>query len=190
MQDLGAVECDRVEYNGKAGNANVVIFRDTKWPHPSGPHNIALTTVTYDTKSGEIFDADMEINVAQYQLTMEDATADYDLQSVFTHEAGHFLGLAHSPDSSATMFAVYTRGSTAFRSLAADDVAGVCAVYPAQTIDPAKCNVLPRHGFSTYCAESQTEGSCAMGPGRGGIGAFAVAAIVLAAACARRRRAG
>ena len=190
VQDLGAVECDRVEYNGKAGNANVVIFRDTKWPHPSGPHNIALTTVTYDTKSGEIFDADMEINVAQYQLTMEDATADYDLQSVFTHEAGHFLGLAHSPDSSATMFAVYTPGSTAFRSLAADDVAGVCAVYPAQTIDPAKCNVLPRHGFSTYCAESQTEGSCAMGPGRGGIGAFAVAAIVLAAACARRRRAG
>ena len=83
-----------------------------------------------------------------------------------------------------------TPGSTAFRSLAADDVAGVCAVYPAQTIDPAKCNVLPRHGFSTYCAESQTEGSCAMGPGRGGIGAFAVAAIVLAAACARRRRAG
>jgi hypothetical protein len=189
VQDLGAVDCDQVEYNGKAGNANVVIFRDTKWPHPSGPHNIALTTVTYDTKTGEIFDADMEINVAQYQITLEDATADYDLQSVFTHEAGHFLGLAHSPDTSATMFAVYTPGSTAFRSLAADDVSGICAVYPPQKIDTGKCNVLPRHGFSPYCAEKQTEGSCATRPGRAEAWGFAVAALALAAARARRRRA-
>ncbi len=132
----------------------------------------------------------MEINVAQYQLTMEDATADYDLQSVFTHEAGHFLGLAHSPDSSATMFAVYTPGSTAFRSLAADDVAGVCAVYPAQTIDPAKCNVLPRHGFSPACAEKQTEGSCALRGPATRDGAVGIVALGLAVFALRRRRRG
>jgi hypothetical protein len=189
VMDLGAVDCDQVEYNGKAGNANVVVFRDTKWPHPSGPHNIALTTVTYDTKTGEIFDADMEINAAQYQLTTTDSTTDYDLQSVFTHEAGHFLGLAHSPDSQATMFAVYTPGSTAFRSLADDDVSAICAIYPPQKIDTATCDVLPRHGFSPYCSSKQTEGSCAATPGRANGGAAALVAMVLAAAAARRRRA-
>jgi hypothetical protein len=189
IEDLGAVDCDQVEYNGKAGNANVVIFRDTKWPHPQGPHNIALTTVTYDTNTGEIFDADMEINTAQYNLTMKDTTADYDMQSVFTHEAGHFLGLAHSPDATATMYSVYTPGSTAFRSLAADDEAAICAVYAPAAVDADHCNPLPRHGFSPACADKQTEGSCALSaaPRRAGGGTLVVA-CALGAACALRRR--
>lgn len=192
VQDLGAVGCNVVEYNGKAGNANVVIFRDQQWPHPQGTHNIALTTVTYDTNSGEIFDVDMEINTAQYQVTMGDTTADYDLQSVFTHEAGHFLGLAHSADAKATMSSVYAPGSTAFRSLEADDISAICAVYPSQSIDAATCNPIPRHGFSPFCADQQTEGSCAFSPPsrRGGVGwRSALLLAVALGACRTRRRA-
>ena len=55
-----------------------------------------------------------------------------DAGSILTHEAGHMLGLDHPSDQpSATMYAFYSRGSTALRVLDADDVDGVCTVYPA-----------------------------------------------------------
>ncbi len=188
IEDLGSVSCERVEYNSKAGNANTLVFRDEEWPHISGPHNIALTTVTFDTKTGEIFDADIEVNSANYVLTTGDPTADYDLLSVLTHEAGHFLGLAHSVSTDATMFAVYSPGTTEFRSLAFDDQNGICNTYP-----PAKggtCNPLPRHGFAAECAGEQYVSDCSTHPGpRGSVGgAVVLFGLVLGGGCAFRRR--
>src|SRR4029077_19434273 len=61
--DLGPVACDQAQYNSDQGNANIIVFRDGDWPHPEGLDNtLALTTVTFDLDTGEIFDADMEIN--------------------------------------------------------------------------------------------------------------------------------
>lgn len=54
-----------------------------------------------------------------------------DLESVVTHEAGHFLGLAHVEDERATMYPTTRAGQVSQRSLDADDVAGLCAIYPA-----------------------------------------------------------
>lgn len=51
-----------------------------------------------------------------------------DLQSVVTHEFGHALGLNHSDDGGAVMFASYCGGCNK-RALTADDVGGVLAVY-------------------------------------------------------------
>jgi MYXO-CTERM domain-containing protein len=66
-----------------------------------------------------------------------------DLQNTLTHEVGHFLGLAHpcgdagepscASDPSfaqTTMYPVTTPGDVAKRTLSADDIAGVCAIYP------------------------------------------------------------
>jgi hypothetical protein len=195
VTDLGVVDCDAVEYNDKAGNVNAVVFRDTKWPHPAGTHNIALTTVTYDSQSGAIYDADMEINSAgDYPFTTADTNVQYDFLSVVQHETGHFLGLGHSKsDDTATMNAVYSAGSIDFRTLSADDVTAICATYPPTTKGPVpvSCNPIPRHGFSPECLANQTEGTCCFAPPMQETPPWTAiaAALTLALASARRRRA-
>jgi MYXO-CTERM domain-containing protein len=114
---------------------NTVMFDDTNWPHGNAGTTIALTTVTFDTKTGEMLDADLELNTANFKLSTTDTvpTGGYDFRSIVTHESGHFLGLAHSIDSTATMFASYTPGTKSLRTLAPDDVDGICAIYPPST---------------------------------------------------------
>src|SRR5262249_12425102 len=110
LADLGQVDCNRNEYNERGGNTNELIFHDDMRPHENvldGNQDIALTTVTYDTHTGEIFDADIEVNSAKYTLTTDDNNVQTDLQSVLTHEAGHFFGLAHTTAPDATMQAQY-----------------------------------------------------------------------------------
>lgn len=159
--DLGEVSCDRVEYNGDAGNSHTVLFRSDAWPYPESPLHLGLTTVVFDTETGEIFDADIELN-ATFPLTTGEPV-EYDLVSVLTHEAGHFLGLAHAAEPEATMFFSYEPGTTAFADLHPDDVAGVCAAYPPRAIDTQTCNPIPRHGFSELCGDEQRYASCTLG---------------------------
>ncbi len=185
VENLGPVDCNLVQYNSKAANANLVVFRDKNWPHPSGPHNIALTTVTYDVRTGEIYDADMEVNTFGFGITTSDGNVQTDLLSVMTHEAGHFLGLTHSLDSTATMWANYTTGDIGPRTLGVDDIGAICYAYPPvdPPIDKATCNPIPRHGFSPACLSKQTEGDCSVrrpvGSNERSLGALALAVLVL-----------
>jgi hypothetical protein len=178
VNDLGAVDCARVGYNKDgAPNQHVIIFRDDVWPYPNDSTNtLGLTTVTFDANSGEIYDADTEIN-GTVPLSVSDPVDSngYDLASIVTHEMGHFLGLAHSADSSATMYARYLPGSTSMRTLTDDDIAGLCSIYPpnaTRVVDPSVaaggsiaedgCNATPRHGFSQEC-DAIAGGGCALG---------------------------
>jgi hypothetical protein len=163
-RDLGAVACDRVEYNSDHGNQNVIVFRDDHWPHDDAANTLGLTTVSFDVDTGEIYDADMEINATVKLAVGDDVPSDaYDLASILTHEAGHFLGLAHSGDPRATMFAAYQPGRTDKRVLTPDDASGICSVYApdgARASDPSvsggrvpqtRCDPTPRHGHSKEC---------------------------------------
>jgi len=194
VDDLGTVSCSRVEYNQHAGNANVIVFRDLEWPHMdegSGTTDtIALTTVTYDVVKGDIFDADMEINSFQNQFTIEDTMVDVDLRSVMTHEAGHFLGLAHSTIADATMFPNYMNGSTDLRSLKDDDQQAICNAYPPDRAPKGTCDGLPRHGFSPECQTAQTEGTCAFSPTNEGFSLAALLPFAALLGLARRRKTG
>jgi hypothetical protein len=147
--------CDRHEYNTDAGNANIIMFRDDVWPYEGTVNTLALTTVTYDLNTAEIYDADMELNSVDNAFTLGNSDVDYDLRSIVTHETGHFLGMAHSHDTDATMFPSYTPGSTDLRDLSPDDIAGMCSIYPAAEV-PSDCDPTPRHGFSPLCGVDQT----------------------------------
>ena len=94
---------------------NRLIFRQDKWcrePPPSGDdpndppcydeHALAITSVFQLKHSGEILDADLEVNA--YNFTWGDFVAHpelfqantQDFQGAITHEFGHVIGLDHT----------------------------------------------------------------------------------------------
>jgi hypothetical protein len=201
-RDLGPVQCDEVQYNQDQGNQHVILFHDDKWPHDDTNNTLGLTTITYDPDTGEIYDADMEIN-ATVPLALQDPVPPlgYDLQSIVTHESGHFLGMAHSGDGYATMYALYVHGTTTMRTLRDDDRAGLCSIYPpdgTRNVDPSvsggsvpedACDPTPRHGFSTQCASAPSKG-CAVADtsdAGGGLGLAAAATAIFAGVLRRTR---
>lgn len=147
--------CALHEYNEDRGNANIIFYQDEGWNEVES-FKLAITTVTFRKATGEIYDADMVLNTTNYHFTTGDAGVDVDLRSVLTHEAGHFLGLAHSQVGDATMLDSYTMGSLTLRDLAEDDREAICAVYPPAPIAD-ECDATPRHGASPLCGADQTE---------------------------------
>lgn len=195
VENQGPVDCRETEYNQEAGNANAFMFRDDHWPYTNALDTLALTTVTYNVETAEIYDSDVEVNTAQAKFTTtEMPPADgADLDAVVTHEVGHFLGLAHSEVSASTMRSIgYQLGTVGLRTLAPDDVAGICEIYPPGRDVGSSCE--PRHGFAKECAPEVDEGCALRRPPSGGRAPFegvlgAALGIGLLARRARRRKA-
>lgn len=112
---------------------SLVVFRDSDWDSVVGATRraYALTSVSYLPDTGQILDADIEINSEGYELNIlgEPRPTQADLQNTLTHEVGHFLGLAHPPEPEATMWGDAPLGETKKRSLAQDDIDGICDAY-------------------------------------------------------------
>ncbi|MET0790998.1 MAG: matrixin family metalloprotease [Polyangiaceae bacterium] len=152
----GPITCDASEYNSDRGNANIVVFREDSWPYTGGQDALGLTRIRFDPDTGAIYDSDIEVNAVDEPLSVGDPVpGSVDLDSLLTHEAGHLLGLAHNTlDKTATMFPGYQPGSIELRSLAADDIAGICAIYPhARQVSSTSCE--PRHGYADLCGAQQ-----------------------------------
>ncbi len=108
---------------------------------------------------GTILDADIELNATDYQFVILPSDSMFpnesDLENTLTHEMGHAQGLAHTcyiegdpipldengqplPDcehsdpvvAATTMFAIASPSDIDKRYPKADDVAGICAIYP------------------------------------------------------------
>ena len=128
---FGPTVCALHEYNQEEPNANIISFHDDSWPYANSIDTLALTTVTFDIPTGEIYDADIEVNATEPLSAGDPVPPDrYDLQSILTHEAGHFFGLAHSHDPSAVMWPSFEVGADSLRFPSADDTAAICTVYP------------------------------------------------------------
>lgn len=193
-------------YNPHDTNANTVSFNGV-WRNDAAhrPGSIAITIVTFDTATGEILDADVEMN------QRSDGNADgfsfstgmtqpgfADLPTILTHEFGHFHGIAHSMLETAVMWFEAGLGQ-ARRDLTADDVSAICATYP-ETRHPAAprvCNPTPFGGLSVTADGSKILGGCAVSaaspaahaaPGRtAGRGALAGVFVVATAGWIGRR---
>jgi hypothetical protein len=174
-------------------NQNVIAWSRDAWPFE--PDALAMTVTAFQEKSGRLVDADILVNEEDYAWGVG-TSAENDLVNALTHEVGHFIGLGHSDDAEATMFARAEPFETEKRTLAADDRAGVTALYPgggvpsdrvqttsASTVAPGvpgtqdteTAPIAPRVKIRTGCA--QTTG-----------GGFSAWGLVLALGLRRRRR--
>jgi len=144
---------------GPGGDDGVsgVYWHDTDWPSTFLAGALGQTLIYVD-KTGHIYDADVHINGKDYVWSLDGRPGTVDARSILTHELGHALGLGHSADPRATMYATHSPG-LAWRSLEADDEDGVCSLYPGVG-DVAGCDALPcPAGFlcvSTRCERPGT----------------------------------
>src|SRR5207244_5649275 len=88
------------------------------WDH--GDRVIAVTTSTFNRSTGQLYDADIELNGAPHvddspafiftandgppcSVPGQTGCVRFDIQNTVTHEAGHSIGLDHTTVENATM---------------------------------------------------------------------------------------
>ena len=107
---------------------------------------LAATSFLVDRVSGALLESDIFFNTAfQWSVSPSGVPGRFDLESVALHEIGHMSGLGHSAlgetelrdggrrvlSAEAVMFPIaFAAGSTAGRTLKADDIAGISDLYP------------------------------------------------------------
>lgn len=185
-------QCDVPEFVSGGGNVNAMGFVDDWSIRGHAPAAYALTTTWFRRSTGEIVDADMELNQEDWEFaicTDGDCGRAIDLENTVTHELGHFFGLAHTEAlEDATMWACADPGETFKRDLSDDDIEGICAIY-AEGFD-AECDFEPEGGFDPSCSTVRETGCGCIAAGRGEAGPFGLlfTATVLAVGRMRRRR--
>ncbi len=100
---------------------------DIGWLNIKDPSVLGVTW--YGTQTDEF---DMVLDNQNFTWYIGDpngiSDGQYDAQTVWLHELGHGLGLGHSDDPNAVMYAYY---QGVRRDLRQDDVNGITALYPA-----------------------------------------------------------
>jgi hypothetical protein len=115
---------------GAGDSVNLVSFTDNTYPFGGG--TLAVTLNYFSSSTGITSEADILFNPNQAWSTSGES-GRYDIQSILTHEIGHFLGLDHSGMVSSTMSPFGAPTQVDQRTLQYDDVAGVSEIYPAGT---------------------------------------------------------
>lgn len=126
---------------------NVIAFLSKKWTDPR--EYVALTTLTYYSDNGEMYDADIAFNDYFFDfsdcenISTVEAINKVDYRFTVLHEVGHLYGLDHSADPTALL---YSSGSpycdqTLPTALSQDDIDGTCAIYGGEEYTNAACKL-------------------------------------------------
>ena len=115
-----------------ADGQNVIycVATEGEWSFGEGA---AGATLWLPTGEGEPMEVDLALNALELEWVWGGghaiAVGIMDPVAMLTHELGHWLGLAHTPDPYGTMYyALLPNGIQ--KSLEADDKAGLCSLYP------------------------------------------------------------
>jgi hypothetical protein len=122
----------RMEWNNKGASKEYFYYDSTGYGHDvkSGSYGTGKALGWTLAIGSPIYDADITLNLSWNMSTGSSvAWNQYDGQAVVLHELGHVLELHHSTVSSATMRSALPAGTTAYRSLASDDINGIRALY-------------------------------------------------------------
>jgi hypothetical protein len=177
--DLAAPSGDPCRQEGFCGN------KYDCWWYPTG--TIALTTSTYDTNTGKLYDSDVEFNAARFVFTAVDSPVctsqpysqncvAYDVQNTMTHEAGHVIGLDHTDAPGSVMNPTAPAGETSKRSIDSGSRSFVCDVYPQG-----------RQAVDCVASKPKPTGGCSA-TGAAGTGLLGAAVVALGLVRALRRR--
>jgi hypothetical protein len=135
---------------------------------------IAFVRTIVDLADGHTLDADMTFNDRDFFCSTASPVPSpappgqttIDLQSVVTHEYGHYFSLDHTSVANATMIPFIISGSTIQRTLELDDQAGISAVYPesaARGLSPDGVDFYATRGTVSGTVVSGYNGSAIFG---------------------------
>ena len=119
---------------------NVVMWREVEWDHSSAAFGI--TTTTSNPNTGELLDADIELNGVHFVFASlaDENDLRVDVRNTLTHEVGHLVGFAHENTiPEATMAPDANLGDIGKRDLHPDDLNGLCSVYASATGEKPLC---------------------------------------------------
>jgi matrixin len=119
-------------------SVNLVLFRDAV----SGS---AIATTYWWSSGNRIVDADIVYWDGGFTFFAGSSgcSGGFYIEDIAAHEFGHALGLGHSTSVDATMYPSVSSCSTRNRTLDADDIAGVRALYPVLIQAPTGLRVVP-----------------------------------------------
>ena len=110
---------------------NMVRWIKSGWSH--GKETVAITISWYRVSTGELLESDIVANAQHHRwgINPKKGSGLYDVQNVMAHEAGHFWGVGHSQQRSATMWIDSMPEQVSKRSLTKDDRDGIAALVAA-----------------------------------------------------------
>ena len=163
----GTTTLDSSSWGGftwQVDGVNLMVWEEKDWPNDMDGA-IAVTAPIFQRYGVALFqDTDIMFNGVDFIWGVGGEINRMDVANIATHEIGHALGLDHSSDRSATMYYATSQGITANRSLAQDDINGICAIYPlaeapdAEVGDPCGKVCTSTTGF--YCATVGDDQMC------------------------------